>query len=254
MLLRLNKYLAQLGIASRRGVDDLIEHKKVFINGNLAQLGDKVDDLKDTVTVGKDVYKPMSDGDKQQLEYWAVYKPVGYVSSTADPSGKPVVTKLVKSKQRLYPVGRLDIDSEGLIILTNDGALTQRLTHPKHHVPKTYHVTVRDRYTYNALEKIRGGLRMKSQRIAPADVRVLEKTEEGTVLEIVLRQGMNRQIRRMMKAINLEVVKLVRVAVGGLELGDLRPGRAKQLTYEQKQLLFMPLIAKEESTLSPAQD
>ncbi len=227
MLLRLNKYLASLGVDSRRKIDELIEKKKVLVNGKIAQLGDKVDDQKDEVQVGKKVFSPSNQ--PQKYEYWLVYKPVGFVSSTSDPDKRPVVTSLVKTNQRVYPVGRLDVDSEGLMILTNDGKLTQRLTHPSQHVPKTYHVWVTGKVTFNGLNQIRNGLRMKRYKIAPADVEIIDKDENMAVLKIVLYQGMNRQIRRMMKALNLDVKKLVRVAIGGLELTNLNPGQVKIL-------------------------
>lgn len=236
MKIRLNKYLAQLGVASRRKVDELIEKKKVLINGSIARLGDKIDDSKDTIKIGRKSYKPLDA--KKQLEYWMIYKPVGFVSSTADPSGLPVVTSLVESDQRLYPVGRLDIDSEGMLILTNDGELTQRLTHPKNHVPKTYNVWVKGQLTRNGFDRIRRGLKMKSQRIAPAEIRVVEKYEGGAILEIILHQGMNRQVRRMMKAINLDVKRLTRVAVGSLGIGNLKSSQARQLTLDEKQDLL----------------
>lgn len=236
MKLRLNKYLASLGLDSRRKIDSLIERRKVKVNGRTAKLGDKIDDTKDTIQVGKKIFKPSATPTKK--EYWMVYKPTGVVSSTSDPRKRKVVTSLVKSKQRLYPVGRLDADSEGLIILTNDGKLTQKLTHPSHHVPKTYVVTTRGKVSRNGLNQIRRGLRLKKMRIAPAEIEILEKEENTAVFEITIHQGINHQIRRMMKAINLEVTRLVRVAVGGLELGNLRPGKAVELTKADIQEIF----------------
>jgi 23S rRNA pseudouridine2605 synthase len=236
MKLRLNKYLASLGLDSRRKIDDLIEKRKVKVNGKVAKLGDKIDDTEDTVQVGKKIFNPSTTQKKN--EYWMVYKPVNVVSSTSDPSRRRVVTSLVKSEQRLYPVGRLDADSEGLMILTNDGKLTQRLTHPSHHIPKTYVVTVRGKISWNGLNQIRMGLRLKKIKVKPAEIEVLEKEENTAVLQITIHQGINRQIRRMMKAINLEVTKLVRVAVGGLELGNLKPGKSIQLSKSDIQEIF----------------
>ncbi|MFZ5437981.1 MAG: pseudouridine synthase [Patescibacteria group bacterium] len=237
MLQRINKYLASLGVASRRKIDELIEKKKVLINHQVARLGDKVDDYQDTVQVGKKIYPPTSA--PKHFEYWLVYKPVGYVSSTHDPEGKPVVTSLVETKQRVYPVGRLDVDSEGLIILTNDGKFTNRLTHPSHHLPKIYHVSVVGKISSNGLLQIRKGIKMKRGKFSPAEIRVLDKDDGIAILEITLYQGLNRQIRRMMKAINLEVKKLVRVAVGGLVLGKLKPGEARLLTKQEIDKIFL---------------
>lgn len=237
MLQRINKYLAGLGFASRRKIDELIEKRKVLVNGKVAKLGEKIDDHRDTIQVGKKIYQPMELS--KEFEYWLVYKPVGYVSSTHDPDGKPVVTSLVETNQRVYPVGRLDVDSEGLIILTNDGKFTNRLTHPSHHLAKTYHVTVKGKITGNGLMQIRKGLKMKKKKLSPAEVTILEKDEGIAILEIILYQGLNRQIRRMMKAINLEVKKLVRVAVGGLSIGKLRPGQAKLLSKQDLDKIFL---------------
>lgn len=237
MLQRLNKYLASLGVDSRRKVDDLITRKKVLLNGRVAKLGDKVDDQKDQVQVGKKIFLPKKVA-TSNYEYWLVYKPVGYVSSTFDQENRPVVTTLVKTDQRIYPIGRLDAESEGLMILTNDGELTQKLTHPSHHIAKVYHVWVKGKVTYNGLSQIRAGLRMKHRRVAPAEIEVVSKDENSAILKIVLHQGLNRQIRRMMKALNLEVTKLIRVAVGGLELGELKPGKAKILTKADLTKIF----------------
>lgn len=222
---RLNKYLAQLGVASRRKIDELIERNQVWINGRRASLGMKVDPATDTVKIGKKEFPPTNTS--PVLEYWLVYKPVGYVSTTQDPAGRRTVVSLVRSSQRLYPVGRLDVDSEGLILLTNDGELTQRLTHPRHHVSKVYRVWVRGTLTQAALERLESGIKLKRSRLAPAEITVLEEERESAVLEIVLHQGVNRQVRRMMKAINLEVRRLVRTHIGPLELGKLTVGESR---------------------------
>lgn len=235
MLTRLNKYLSQLGIASRRKVDEMIAERKITVNGTVAELGTKVDGSKDTIKVGKTTYSPEEKA--RAYTYYMVYKPVGYVSTTSDPEGRPVVTSLVQSEQRLYPVGRLDVESEGLILLTNDGELTQKLTHPSHHMPKTYHVWVSGNFTENAFDRIRSGLRLKHERVAPADVEIIEEWDGGAKLEIILHQGMNRQIRRMMKAINLEVSRLERVAVGSVKIGNLKPGRARLLSKAEVESL-----------------
>lgn len=228
VLVRLNKHLAQLGIASRRKIDELIERNQVWVNGRRAGLGMKINPTEDTIRIGKKEYAPTTQA--PELEYWLVYKPVGYVSTTQDPDGRRTVVSLVKSRQRLFPVGRLDVDSEGLILLTNDGALTQQLTHPRHHVPKMYRVRVKGRLTSASLDRIRFGLKLKWERLAPAQVEVVEEDQGSAVLEIILHQGVNRQIRRMMQAINLEVTRLVRVQFGPLEIGNMRAGESRPLT------------------------
>ena len=240
MKIRLNKFLASLGIASRRKIDVLMERGQVRVNEKRVKPGYKIDPEKDLIAVGrKKVHDPSKKTTQTQVkkEYWMVNKPPGYVSTTNDPLNRPTVTGLVKSSTRLYPVGRLDVDSEGLVILTNDGDLTQKLTHPKHHVPKTYVVKIKGGLSHRSLETLRDGVRLKKVKTMPAQVTVLEKDENEMLLEIILKQGLNRQIRRMMKAVNAEVVKLRRVAIGNLQLGELKPKRVKKLTKDDLLLL-----------------
>lgn len=225
--IRLNKYLAQFGIASRRKIDELIERNQVWVNERRASLGMKIDPANDSIKIGKKLLSPQTTA---QTEYWLVNKPVGYVSTTYDEAGRPTVLSLVKeSKTRLFPVGRLDLDSEGLVILTNDGELTQRLTHPSHHVPKTYRVWVRGRLTDKAIDRIKTGLRLKHQQLAPAKITVLEQGVNHAVLDLTLYQGVNRQVRRMMKALNLTVARLLRISLGPLKLASLPTGEARPL-------------------------
>jgi pseudouridine synthase len=225
---RLNKYLAQLGVASRRKIDQLIDRNQVWVNGRRASLGYKIDPTTDVIRIGKKEITP--EKTRRTLEYWAVNKPPGYVSTTSDPDGRKTVVTLVKSRERLFPVGRLDADSEGLMILTNDGELTQKITHPKHHIPKTYRVWVRGQITSRGLDRIRTGVKFKHERVAPADVLVLEESDTSALLEITLYQGLHRQVRRMMASLNLEVTRLQRVAIGPIKLGDLKLGDAQALT------------------------
>jgi pseudouridine synthase len=229
--IRLNKYLAQLGVASRRKIDELIERNQVWVNDRRASLGYKIDPSTDKIRVGKKEIR--SAGREIAQEYWLVNKPVGVVSTTSDDLGRPTVVSLVKSSLRLFPVGRLDVESEGLILLTNDGELTQRLTHPRHHVPKVYRVWVRGNVTERDLDRIERGVKFKHERVAPAEVKVLEKTDMKAVLDLTLHQGVNRQVRRMMKALNLETVRLVRLSIGPLKLGKLAHGEARQLADQE---------------------
>lgn len=224
-MIRLNKYLSQQGLASRRQADTLISQGKVLVNDQPAKLGTTIDPDKDTVKfLGKVVVS-----NKPELETYLVYKPLGYVSTTSDPQGRPTVTSLVKSSTRLYPVGRLDQDSEGLILLTNDGDLGFRLTHPKHHVPKTYHALVTGNVTPTKLNRLRRGVMLKDGRTAPAQIEVIRPQGNKSLLSITIFEGKNRQIRRMFSTQKLEVEKLKRVAIGELELGDLKPGNSKKL-------------------------
>ena len=224
-MIRLNKYLSQQGLASRRQADLLISQGKIMVNGQPAKLGATIDPDKDTVKfLGKVVASI-----KPEIETYLVYKPLGYVSTTSDPQGRPAVTSLVKSSARLYPVGRLDQDSEGLILLTNDGDLAYRLTHPKHHVPKTYHALVTGSVTPGKLNRLRRGVMLKDGRTAPAQIEVIRPQGKKSLLSITIFEGRNRQIRRMFSTQKLEVEKLKRVSMGDLELGDLEPGKSKKL-------------------------
>lgn len=224
-MIRLNKYLSQQGLASRRQADTLISQGKVLVNDQPAKLGTTIDPDKDTVKfLGKVVVS-----NKPELETYLVYKPLGYVSTTSDPQGRPTVTSLVKSSTRLYPIGRLDQDSEGLILLTNDGDLAYRLTHPKHHVPKTYHALVTGNVTPAKLNRLRRGVMLKDGRTAPAQIEMIRPQGNKSLLSITIFEGRNRQIRRMFSTQKLEVEKLKRVAIGELELGDLKPGNSKKL-------------------------
>ena len=224
-MIRLNKYLSQQGLASRRQADTLISEGKVLVNDQPAKLGTTIDPDKDTVKfLGKVVVS-----NKPELETYLVYKPLGYVSTTSDPQGRPTVTSLVKSSTRLYPIGRLDQDSEGLILLTNDGDLAYRLTHPKHHVPKTYHALVTGNVTPTKLNRLRRGVMLKDGRTAPAQIEVIRPQGNKSLLSITIFEGRNRQIRRMFSTQKLEVEKLKRVSIGELELGDLKPGNSKKL-------------------------
>lgn len=224
-MIRLNKYLSQQGLASRRQADTLISQGKVLVNDQPAKLGTTIDPDKDTVKfLGKVVAS-----NKPELETYLVYKPLGYVSTTSDPQGRPTVTSLVKSSTRLYPIGRLDQDSEGLILLTNDGDLAYRLTHPKHHVPKTYHALVTGNVTPAKLNRLRHGVMLKDGRTAPAQIEIIRPQGNKSLLSITIFEGRNRQIRRMFSTQKLEVEKLKRVSIGELELGDLKPGNSKKL-------------------------
>lgn len=227
-MIRLNKYLANLGIASRRKVDVMIEEGRILLNGSRAKLGATVDPQVDKIVVdGKSLET------KGGLEYYAVYKPIGYVSSASDPHNEKTVTSLVKSSTRLYPVGRLDQDSEGLILLTNDGDLTFRMTHPKYHIPKTYEVVLEGKWNDQKLNKLQKGVKLKDGVTAKTEVKVLNLRPRRTLIHITLYEGKNRQIRRMAGILKLEVTSLKRLAIGPIKLADLKPGQSRPLTPEE---------------------
>lgn len=222
---RLQKFMADCGVASRRKSEELIEAGKVKVNGHTARIGDKIDPKKDLVTVGG---KKINKVDK--LYYIMLNKPRGYLTTVSDEFGRKTVMDLVDIKARVYPVGRLDKDSEGLLLLTNDGAFANLLTHPKHSFAKVYRVTVRPAVSDEILDELRNGIEIDGRKTAPCDVTVITEEEGRVVLEFILREGRNRQIRKMCEAVGLEVARLKRVAIGPVKLGMLQTGKSRQLT------------------------
>lgn len=230
---RLQKFMAECGVASRRKSEELIELGKVKVNGHIAHIGDKVNPKKDIVTVrGKRINKV------DKLYYVALNKPRGYVTTVSDELGRKTVMDLVDIDARLYPVGRLDKDSEGLLILTNDGSFANALMHPKHNYAKVYRVTVRPSVNDEILDKLRNGVEIDGRKTSPCDVNVITEEEGRVVLEFILREGRNRQIRKMCEAVELEVARLKRVSIGPIKLGMLQTGKYKLLNEnEAKKLL-----------------
>lgn len=230
MKIRINKYLASIGLASRRKIDTWVDEKRVFVNGEPAVQGLKVDPAKDEIKLNNHLvpYKEIVD-----FEYLMLYKPRQVVSTVKDSDGRKTVMSFVDSNQRLYPVGRLDYDSEGLILLMNDGELANRLTHPRYHVPKTYQVWVTGNLTQKKLERFRNGIQLSDGVTAKADVEAEPLDREGALLTITLYEGRKRQIRRMCSKLKLEVNRLKRIAMGKLELGVLEPGESRPLTDEE---------------------
>ncbi len=222
-LVRLAKFLAHGGIASRRGAEKIIAAGRVSVGGQV------VTDPARDVEEGDDVRVDGSPVGAEAHEVWAVNKPAGVVSTAREPGGRPAVVSLVDSKARLYPVGRLDADSTGLLLLTNDGELANRLTHPRYEVPKAYRVRLRRPPAEDDLRLLASGVELEDGRTAPAEVRRLGERE----IEIVLREGRNRQVRRMAEAVANEVVALRRVRFGPIELGDLPKGKARRLSEDE---------------------
>ncbi|MBQ5994360.1 MAG: rRNA pseudouridine synthase [Clostridia bacterium] len=233
--LRLQKYMAESGVASRRKSEELIAAGKVKVNGRVAKLGDKVDPKADKITLsGKKLVKEKSD------VYIMLNKPRGYITTMSDEHDRKCVAQLVSDvKQRVYPVGRLDRDSEGLLLLTNDGDFANALTHPSMHVPKTYRATIRPGITQEQLTRFRNGIEIDGRTTAPADIKVLEAQDNRTVAEIVLYEGRNRQIRKMFDSMGIEVARLKRTKVGKLKLGSLKPGAYRLLTADEVEMLLM---------------
>jgi pseudouridine synthase len=231
---RLQKFLAHAGIGSRRSCEELILQGKVKINGKVVtKLGTKVDPDVDRIEVNN---KPIEK--EEQNIYILLNKPDGYVTTVKDPQGRPTVIDLLKDiNQRVYPVGRLDYETEGLLILTNDGQLAFRLTHPKYKINKVYEVLVKGHPDNKALEQLRNGIELGDGLTEPARVKILKLMKNSTLLEVTIYEGRNRQVRRMCKAVNHPVLNLKRVQVGPIKLGKLPKGSYRLLTSEEvKQL------------------
>jgi len=235
MLERLQKILSGAGVASRREAETFITAGRVAVNGTVVmELGSKADPDKDRITLDG---KPL----RLKLErvYLLLYKPAGYVTTLKDPEGRPTVTDLLKGVgERVYPVGRLDYNTEGLLLLTNDGDWANRLAHPRHEVEKEYLVKVRGRVTPDQLKRLADGVKLDDGTTAPARVRIVHESERNSRLTITIHEGRYRQVRRMCEAVNLTVASLKRTRYGLLELGELRPGEFRRLTpLEVKQLV-----------------
>ncbi|HEU5143016.1 MAG TPA: pseudouridine synthase [Solirubrobacterales bacterium] len=221
--MRLAKFLAHGGVASRRKAEEIVGKGMVTVGGEVVtDPARDVCDEDDVRVNGKPVIA-------ERREVWAVHKPVGVVSTAREPGGRKAVVELVRSEARLYPVGRLDADSTGLLLLTNDGELANRLTHPRYEVPKTYRLELRRPPSDADLRRLAGGVELEDGPTAPAAVRRIGERE----IEVVLREGRNRQLRRMAEAVGNEVVALRRVRFGPIELGGLSEGRARRLGGEE---------------------
>jgi 23S rRNA pseudouridine2605 synthase len=229
---RLQKVLAAAGIASRRASEELIVAGRVVVNGEVAQLGRKVDPEHDVVTV---------DGERVNVDPDRVYlmlnKPQGVVTTVDDPEGRPTVMDLINLPQRLYPVGRLDQDTEGLLLLTNDGELTNALTHPSYGVERVYVALVPGPVRGRTLAQLRAGVELEDGLAKPVRARVLETQRSKALVEVVMTEGRKREVRRMLGALGLQVERLARIAYGGVELGDLRQGKWRFLNQAEVALL-----------------
>jgi 23S rRNA pseudouridine2605 synthase len=231
---RLQKIIAAAGIASRRKAEELIQSGLVSVNGNIVtELGTKADSETDSIRVNNKLLKGA-----ERHEYVALNKPKGYVTTVSDPEGRPTIMELVRSKVRLYPIGRLDFNSEGLLLLTNDGNLAHKLMKAASHLPKTYMVKVAGQPAEDQLRRLRAGVSIAEERdpsrrvkTAPAQIRVI-KDAENPWLEVTLHEGRNRQIRKMFEEIGHHVEKIRRVRYGPLEL-DLPPGESRALTSQE---------------------
>jgi len=227
--MRLQKYLAACGVASRRRAEEMIQAGLVQVNGvTVREMGVQVGEGDVVAVEGRPV---APETDKRYVLY---YKPVGEVTTVSDPEGRPTVLDHFRDfPVRLYPVGRLDFDSEGLLLLTNDGELTNRLTHPRHEVEKRYIARVSNQVGAAELARLRAGVMLEGRKTAPAKVSVLREDPFSTDLLITLHEGRNRQIRRMVEAVGHQVVRLKRVQYGAVTLGNLQRGQWRELSPEE---------------------
>ncbi len=234
MKVRLQKFLAEAGIASRRKAEELIVMGKIQLNGKVVtELGTKVDTQKDVV-----LYQNKKVEIKQNFVYIMLYKPEGYVTTVKDQFQRPTVMDLLKDvTERVYPVGRLDYDTSGLLLLTNDGDLTYRLTHPKHHIEKTYEAKLFGIPSEQDILKFRRGIIIDGKKTEPATLKILKKEKKYTTVRIVIQEGRNRQVRKMCQAIKHPVAQLKRIGTGTLFLKDLKKGSYRYLT--QKEISYL---------------
>lgn len=227
--IRLQKFMAESGIASRRKSEVLISTGKVRVNGKIAMIGDKIDPKHDKVVVGGKKLTAV-----KKNTYIMLNKPRGFITTMHDEMDRKCVAQLVGDiGTRVYPVGRLDRESEGLLILTNDGEFANMLTHPSRHIPKTYRVTIRPELSKEQKTALEEGIEIDGKVTLPADVRIIDRQEGRVVIELTIYEGRNRQIRKMCEALQLEVARLKRIKIGALKLGMLKQGDYRDLTDDE---------------------
>ena len=239
--IRLQKFIADSGLMSRRSAEEEIKLGTVSVNGHVANLGMKIDPKKDVVT-----YKNKRiNFEKKTYTYIMMNKPRGYLSSTSDDRGRKCVTDLLSGiDARVYPVGRLDLISEGMLLLTDDGELKNKLTHPSHSLPKLYRVKVSGEVSEEQYDLLTSPMEIDGYKIKPATVNIGESDESGTVLKMTLVEGRNRQIRKMCEAVGLTVKRLSRISIGNLKLNSLPVGKWRHLTADEIQYLYTATKSK----------
>ena len=217
-----------MGVASRRKAEDIISEGRITVNGQTATLGMKADPSKDHIKLDGKLLM------QQPKVYLVFHKPKHVVTSLTDPEGRATVRDFLKGiKHRVFPVGRLDYDSEGLLFLTNDGDFAQSLLHPSKEIYKTYHVKVRGSLEEKEIAQLQSGIRLREGVTAPAKVKRLKKAEQNSWLEISIHEGKNRQVRKMLEKVRHPVLKLKRIRINGIELGNLSPGKYRYLTHDE---------------------
>ena len=233
--LRIQKYIAECGVCSRRKAEELIMSGKVKVNNSLATIGQKINPFKDKVFVSGKLIKKT-----KEKRYIMLHKPRGFVTTMSDEFDRKCITMLIEDvNERVYPVGRLDKNSEGLLLLTNDGEFANMMAHPRTHVPKTYRVTVRPPVSDAQLSSLINGTKLDDGYVTkPAEVQVVQNEENRVVLLMTIFEGKNRQIRRMCAALDIELIRLKRVAIGEIRLGMLPQGKYRDLTEQEIRSLY----------------
>lgn len=232
-MIRLQKYLADAGIASRRKAEELILEGKVTVNGEvITELGVKIDERKDKVKYNGKIVLP----DKKQVVY-VFNKPLGVLSAASDDRGRKVIPDYFPGEHRLFPVGRLDINTEGLILVTNDGELTYRMTHPKYEVDKVYEVLASGALDYTKKKELERGCNIGPYEISGSRIRLIRSDNQGALYLVTIHEGKNRQVRHMFEYAGLRVKKLKRVAIGSIRLGNLKVGHHRSLSKEEASYL-----------------
>lgn len=232
--IRIQKYLSSNGVASRRKSEEMILEGLVKINDKVAEIGDKITPGIDKVYVSN----KRIDNNVEKKRYIVINKPRGYITTMNDEKGRKCVAQLFPEvEERIYPVGRLDKESEGMLIMTNDGDFANGIMHPSNHIKKTYRVTIKSKLTDNKLAKLCSGVRIDGYTTAPATVRVITEEDVRTVMEITICEGKNRQVRKMCEALCLEISRLKRVSVGGIRIGGLPVGKWRDLKNDEVEML-----------------
>ncbi len=234
---RLQKIIAEMGVASRRKAEELITEGRVTVNGRLATIGMKADPFNDHIKVDGKLLTQL-----EKKVYFIFNKPRGVLTSMGDPAGRPTVNDFLRGiKQRVFPVGRLDYDSEGMLLLTNDGEFAHAILHPSKKIPKTYIVKVKGVLEDQDLDKLRNGIRLDRTMTSPARVKRLRKTENNSWIEMTIYEGKKRQIRRMLERVGHPVIRLIRMKINGLDMGELAPGTYRRISSEEMKKIIKEL-------------
>lgn len=234
---RLQKILSEVGVASRRKAEELILEGRVIVNGRIATIGEKADPARDYIKVdGKVVAGPAQKSARKA--YLMLNKPRGVMTTLSDPENRPTVKDLLRGvKYNLFPVGRLDYDSEGLLLMTNDGAFANAILHPSREISKTYLAKVKGIMEEDKLEKLRRGVMLEDGLTLPAKVKKVRAAENNSWIEMTIYEGRTRQVRRMLEKVGHPVLRLKRISINGLKLRDLKPGEARYLTPEELKII-----------------